>query len=38
MKQVLTVDTLPLLNSSIPSMADLQEFDHLKDIEIKQLS
>ena len=38
MKQVLTVDTLPLLNSSIPLMADLQEFDHLKDIEIKQLS
>ena len=38
MKQVLTIDTLPLLNNSIPLMADLQEFDHLKDVEMKQLS
>ena len=38
MKQVLTVDTLPLLNSSILSMADLQEFDQLKDLKMKQLS
>ena len=37
-KQVLTVGTLPLLNNSILSMADLREFDHLKDVEMKQLS
>ena len=38
MKQVLTVDALPLLNNLIPLMVDLQEFDHLKDPEMKQLS